>query len=101
MLTTYQNKHVIIISIFHRDENNANSLAKHMKSKFVKYLLGLAKNSQHGTRNTYRFVPVQDFTGKSDINWSDSVQEVDIQLYKKYWLSTKEIEHIETSIKAM
>ncbi|RIW31609.1 restriction endonuclease [Bacillus salacetis] len=83
------------------NENNANALAKYMKSKFVRYLHGLAKNSQHGTRNTYRFVPVQDFTDKSDINWSDSVQEVDIQLYKKYGLSTEEIEHIESSIKAM
>lgn len=43
------------------NEAGTNALAKYMESKFVRYLHGLAKNSQHGTRNTYRFVPVQDF----------------------------------------
>lgn len=83
------------------NENSSNYLAKYMKSKFVRYLHGLSKNSQHGTRNTYRFVPVQDFINKSDIDWSVSVQEVDNQLYKKYGLSNDEINHIESRIKAM
>ncbi len=83
------------------DETAAQNLAKYMKTKFVRFLHGLAKNSQHGTRNTYRFVPVQDFSNSSDIDWSVSVQEVDKQLYEKYGLSGDEIAHIETRIKAM
>ncbi|MDX8365236.1 Eco57I restriction-modification methylase domain-containing protein [Cytobacillus sp. IB215665] len=83
------------------NENGSISLAKYLKSKFVRFLHSLAKNSQHGTRNTYRFVPLQDFTNNSDIDWSTSVQEVDNQLYKKYGLSDEEINHIERRIKAM
>jgi hypothetical protein len=83
------------------NEHGANSLAKYVKSKFVRFLHSLAKNSQHGTRNTYRFVPVQDFSNNSDIDWSVSVKEVDNKLYEKYRLSDEEIKHIEKSIKAM
>lgn len=83
------------------NENAASSLAKYMKSKLVRFLHSLAKNSQHGTRNTYRFVPLQDFSSNSDIDWSVSVHEVDTQLYKKYGLSDVEINHIERKIKTM
>lgn len=83
------------------NEKGAIYLSKYMKSKFVRFLHGLSKNSQHGTRNTYRFVPVQDFTDESDIAWAVSVQEIDKQLYEKYGLSGDEINHIESKIKAM
>ncbi|MBM7662270.1 hypothetical protein JOC85_003077 [Bacillus mesophilus] len=61
----------------------------------------MAKHSRHGTRNTYRFVPVKDFSNNSDIDWSAPVQELDKQLYEKYGLSVEEINHIERKIKAM
>ena len=44
---------------------------------------------------------MQDFTEKSDIDWSKSIAEIDEQLYKKYNLSPKEISIIETKIKPM
>ncbi|RPK01756.1 hypothetical protein BSBH6_03177 [Bacillus subtilis] len=93
--------YLVIGAELNLNEKGAHSLAKYMKSKFVRFLHSLAKNSQHGTRNTYRFVPVQDFSSNSDIDWSVSVQEIDNQLYVKYGLSDDEINHIETSIKAM
>ncbi|PLS01938.1 Eco57I restriction-modification methylase domain-containing protein [Neobacillus cucumis] len=83
------------------NENGANSLAKYMKTKFVRFLHSLAKNSQHGTRNTYRFVPVQDFADNLDIDWSTPINELDQQLYKKYNLTFEEIQHIESKIKPM
>lgn len=83
------------------NEDSASSLSKYMKSKFVRFLHSLSKNSQHGTRNTYRFVPLQDFSKSSDIDWSVSIQEVDKQLYNKYGLSEDEINHIESRIKEM
>lgn len=49
----------------------------------------------------YSFVPLQDFTEKSDIDWSKSVAEIDRQLYKKYNLSDEEITFIESMIKPM
>lgn len=83
------------------DEVSCNNLSKYFKTKFARYLHGLAKGSQDATSKTFKFVPVQDFSNNSDIDWSVSVQEVDNQLYKKYGLSDDEINHIETRIKAM
>ena len=44
---------------------------------------------------------MQDFTPQSDIDWSKSIKEIDRQLYKKYGLSEKEIEFIESKVKEM
>ena len=46
-------------------------------------------------------MPLQDFTPNSDINWSQSIPEIDQQLYKKYNLSEEEIVFIENMIKPM
>ncbi|MCA1292774.1 Eco57I restriction-modification methylase domain-containing protein [Paenibacillus sp. alder61] len=83
------------------DEISCNNLSKYFKTKFARYLHGLAKGSQDATSKTFKFVPIQDFSNNSDIDWSVSVQEVDKQLYKKYGLSDEETNHIETRMKAM
>lgn len=83
------------------DESSCNNLSKYLKTKFSRYLHGLAKGSQDATSKTFRFVPIQDFTNDSDIDWSLSVHEIDQQLYKKYGLSKEEIEHIDKRIKEM
>lgn len=49
----------------------------------------------------YKYVPLQDFTSNSDIDWSKSVAEIDRQLYDKYKLTDDEIEYIEKTIKPM
>jgi len=61
----------------------------------------LAKISHHGTSRTYQFVPLQDFTTNSDIDWSKSIPEIDRQLYAKYELTEEEIAFIESMIKPM
>ena len=48
-----------------------------------------------------RFVPLQDFSAASDRDQNKSIDEIDIQLYKKYNLSGEEIEFIESMIKPM
>lgn len=53
------------------------------------------------SRNNFRFVPLQDFTDKSDIDWEKSVSEIDQQLYTKYGLSEDEISFIESMIRPM
>ncbi len=83
------------------DENGATNLSKYTKTKFLRLLHSLAKASQHATSKTYRFVPLQDFTSSSDIDWSKSIDEIDAQLYKKYNLSDEEIKYIENTIKEM
>lgn len=47
------------------------------------------------------FVPLQDFTPSSDIDWSKSIHEIDLQLYKKYGLNQEEIDFIEKNVKEM
>ena len=61
----------------------------------------MAKSSQDATSKTYRFVPLQDFTSNSDIDWSQNIPDIDRQLYSKYNLSDDEIDFIEKMIKPM
>ncbi|HFI2691336.1 TPA: Eco57I restriction-modification methylase domain-containing protein [Streptococcus suis] len=84
-------------------ENNveAEACLKYVKSKFARALLGILKITQHNTRDKWKYVPLQDFTSSSDIDWSQSVAEIDAQLYKKYGLSQEEIDFIESKVKAM
>ena len=64
-------------------------------------MLGVLKITQHLSAPKWKYVPLQDFTGTSDIDWSRSIPEIDQQLYKKYSLSDEEIEFIETHVKEM
>lgn len=79
----------------------ANSLVAYLKTKFLRYLVQTVKSSQNVTQIVYRFVPMQDFTENSDINWDCSIEEIDQQLYKKYGLTTEEIEFIEKNVQPM
>jgi hypothetical protein len=83
------------------NETSANNLANYFTTRFSRFLHSLAKSSQHGTSKTYKFVPLQDFTSNSDIDWSKSIPEIDQQLYAKYNFSEEEIDFIERMIKPM
>ncbi len=82
-------------------KKEAINLQKYIKTKFLRYMVGILKVSQNVYQNVYQFVPLQDFTDKSDIDWSKSVAEIDRQLYKKYNLDDSEIAFIESMIKPM
>ena len=82
-------------------EKEAEALLKYIKTKFLRALLGVKKATQHNPKSVWQFVPMQDFTKNSDIDWSQSVAEIDQQLYKKYQLSDDEINFIETKVQAM
>lgn len=82
-------------------QSEAENMVKYIKTRFVRFMHGLAKASQDATSKTYKFVPMQDFTDNSDIKWNKSISEIDKQLYDKYGLSSDEIEFIEQKIKPM
>lgn len=82
-------------------KESAQNLTNYCFTKFTRFMHSLPKVSQHGTSKTYKFVPLQNFTSESDINWSKSIEEIDKQLYVKYKLSKEEIEFIEKMIKPM
>jgi hypothetical protein len=76
------------------NEIEAINLQKYLSGKFLRFMVGILKTSQNINQNVYRFVPLQDFTGASDIDWSKSIKEIDQQLYEKYGLSEDEIDYI-------
>ena len=82
-------------------KNEAESAFKYIKTKFARSLLGVLKTTQDITPEKWKYVPLQDFTPSSDINWSESVAEIDQQLYAKYGLDEKEIAFIESHVKEM
>lgn len=79
----------------------ALNLIRYIKTKFFRVLVGILKVTQDATAKTYRLVPLQDFTSKSDIDWNKTIPQIDEQLYKKYKLSKEEIKFIEEKVKAM
>ena len=79
----------------------ANSCLKYIKSKFARAMLGVLKITQDNTKEKWKFVPLQNFTSNSDIDWSKSIHEIDLQLYRKYGLDDKEINFIESHVKEM
>lgn len=82
-------------------EAEALSCMKYIKSKFVRALLGILKITQDNPPEKWKFVPLQDFTSNSDIDWSQSVADIDRQLYAKYGLDDEEIQFIESHVKEM
>ena len=82
-------------------EDEADCFCKYIKGKFSRSLLGVYKVTQDITPRVWTFVPMQDFTPSSDIDWSKSIPEIDQQLYAKYGLDENEIEFIETHVKEM
>ena len=63
--------------------DEADSLFKYIKSRFARTLLGVLKITQDNKKGTWKYVPLQDFTVNSDIDWTQSVADIDLQLYKK------------------
>lgn len=89
-----------IIGSFAHEKEAAN-LLNYLKTRFVRFLLFQSVSSINLSKDKFRFVPLQDFTDKSDIDWSQSVADIDKQLYKKYNLDDTEIAFIESMIKPM
>ena len=83
------------------DEEQANNMKKYLQTKFVRFLILQASSSIMITKNSFIFVPVQDYTATSDINWSAPIEAIDQQLYKKYGLSDEEIRFVEACVKEM
>lgn len=84
------------------NKEEAENLLKYIKTKFARVMLGTLKITQNNkTKEVWKNVPMQNFTSTSDIDWSQSIAEVDQQLYKKYGLSEEEIQFIESKVKEM
>ena len=90
----------ISIGLLHTEEQALN-LLKYLTTKFLRAMLGVKKITQDNPRSAWKYVPLQDFTSSSDIDWTQSVSDIDKQLYKKYNLTGEEIDFIEKNVKEM
>ena len=77
------------------------NIEKYVKTKFVRAMVGVMKVTQHTHKGTWKYVPLQDFTPSSDIDWSKSIAEIDEQLFDKYGLDEQERNFIRTKVKEM
>jgi site-specific DNA-methyltransferase (adenine-specific) len=73
------------------NEFEANALVSYVKTKFFRFLLLQTLTSIHITKNSFCFVPLQDFSKP----WTDE------ELYAKYGLTDEEIAFIESMIRPM
>ena len=90
------------ISIGETDnEAEAKAILAYVKTKFARAMLSILKVTQNNAKPTWKYVPLQDFTSSSDIDWTKSVHEIDLQLYDKYGLTKEERDFIETHVKEM
>lgn len=90
----------ISIGAFEKKEESENC-SKYLLTKFARLMVGISKTTQMINRDVWRFVPLQDFTPSSDIDWSKSVAEIDEQLFDKYGLDEQERNFIRTKVKEM
>ena len=90
----------ICVGTFGKEKEAENAL-KYINSKFCRVMLGILKVTQDNSPDKWKYVPIQDFTESSDIDWSKSVKEIDRQLYAKYGLNENEIDFIESHVKEM
>ncbi|MBF1633871.1 MAG: Eco57I restriction-modification methylase domain-containing protein [Prevotella sp.] len=82
-------------------EEEANAVYKYVVGKFARTMLGVLKITQDNPPEKWKYVPLQDFTSSSDIDWSQSIHSIDLQLYDKYGLTEEERNFIETHVKEM
>lgn len=88
------------IGIFFSEEE-ANNLHKYLKTKMCRALLYVLKVTQDNLPSVWRCIPKQNFSSDSDIDWSQSIPDIDRQLYAKYGLDENEIAFIESHVKEM
>lgn len=82
-------------------QQEAENLRKYLKTKFARALLGIRKSTQDLRPDCLIYIPDQDFSPSSDIDWTQSIRGIDRQLYAKYGLKDKEIGFIESNVKEM
>ena len=80
----------LVISRF-KSEKEAIRCANYLKTRFVRFLVSLRKNTQHLYNERFQFVP--DLPMNQD--WSDE------KLYEKYKITKKEVSFINSMIRSM
>lgn len=85
----------------YKDKLQIENCAKYFKTKFARSLISLGTTALMYTKECFQFLPIQDYSLASDIDWSNSIENIDNQLFQKYGLDMFEQEFIESKIKPM
>lgn len=80
----------MVVGVYN-NEATANNLASYLKTKFARFMVFQRKTTQHVSRGSFDYLPMQDFRE----SWTDDM------LYSKYGLTQDEIDYIESTIKEM
>ena len=72
-------------------ESEAEDLAAYLRTRFLRFLVGLRKNTQHITQDRFAFVPSLPMTKE----WTDK------KLYAHFGITEEEIAFIETIVRPM
>jgi len=80
-----------LITGVYETEAEANNLSEYLRTKFLRFMVGLRKNTQHITRDRFSFVPILPMTEV----WTDE------KLYIHFSLTKDEIAFIESMIRPM
>ena len=83
------------------DEYECQNALTYLKTKIVRFIVSTTLSAVNLSKLVFFNVPLQDFTSHSDIDWTQSIPDIDRQLYAKYNLSDDEIAFIEKMIKPM
>ena len=75
----------------YKTDTEARNLDTYLRTKFLRFLVGLRKNTQDITKDRFAFVPLLPMTSV----WNDK------KLYKKYGLTKEEIAFIESMVRPM
>lgn len=84
------NETYLVVNVYDT-QAEAENLATYLKTKFVRFLISLRKNTQHVTKERFAFVPSLDMTQ----TWTD------VLLYERYGLTPEETAFVESMIKEM
>ncbi|RDB03839.1 Eco57I restriction-modification methylase domain-containing protein [Runella aurantiaca] len=80
----------LVVGAF-KTEKEANNLRNYMKTRFFRFLVSQFMYSHHITKDSYQFVPIQNFNEECPEN----------KLYEKYGLTSDEIGTIENTIRSI
>ena len=90
----------LVLDTFNSQQEAINA-EKYIKTQFARFLITPTLSGMNMTSRNFIFVPVQDYTENSDIDWSQSIENIDEQLFNKYGLTDSEREYIKSKIKPM
>lgn len=94
------NDSYIVLGCFEQ-KREADALYAYLSTVFARYLLLQAVSSINITRERFVFIPLQDFSANSDLDWTLPVAKLDQQLFAKYGLTPEECEEITSTISPM